>query len=671
MTWRRRRPAMRAVGLDGAVEPGKRQKVRRHSRLEPRRRVRRERQTRRRFNQRGGILRLAGLALLVGVVAASVGGAPAAGRTGPDQELLAARRLAAKHAPIVMLKRQTEACDGDGEPFAPAPVEVLLGDPAVALHDGGADRIVTRAPIAANLFQGGPDLYLDLPGNPRAPGCGFERHFKTRMDDHPPVAYARIAPGGTGERLALQYWLYYYFNDFNNTHESDWEMVQILFEAGSAAEALGQEPVAVALAQHGGGETARWEDPKLERDGPRPIIYPAAGSHATHYTSALFLGWGENGTGFGCDDSTGPSARVPLEARLIPVDSPTAESPFAWITYRGRWGEKQPWEYNGPTGPNTKYQWAAPFAWQDGLRQSSLQVPVAETLGPGPTRVFCGVVGFASSLLTSYQVHPWLVAITAASLAAGALALALVGRATLGAALTTYREHWRLFASLGIVLIPVGVLANGFQQLVVTYPPGRLIFEVMNESPAARLAAALTVGSVQQLAGLIIVGPAVIQATADARAGRSPGFRRAYRTVLSEMRRVATAVIRPVVVVAVLALSVAGIPWAIAWSVRWLFVAQAAVVDGAAPRRAAALSANAVAGRWWRTAAIGLFLGLVGILPGPLLGILLLVFASRSVAFVNGLSSLFYAVLLPLSVIGFTQLYHDRGEGGAEAMRGR
>ena len=25
-------------------------------------------------------------------------------------------------------------------------------------------------------------------------------------------------------RIALQYWLFYVFNDFNNLHEGDWEM---------------------------------------------------------------------------------------------------------------------------------------------------------------------------------------------------------------------------------------------------------------------------------------------------------------------------------------------------------------------------------------------------------------------------------------------------------------
>jgi hypothetical protein len=51
--------------------------------------------------------------------------------------------------------------------------------------------------------------------------------------------YAHVAtdvhdPG----KLALQYWFYYVFNDWNNTHEGDWEMIQLDFDAATAHDAL-------------------------------------------------------------------------------------------------------------------------------------------------------------------------------------------------------------------------------------------------------------------------------------------------------------------------------------------------------------------------------------------------------------------------------------------------
>ena len=130
----------------------------------------------------------------------------------------------------------------------------------------------------------------------------------------------------------LQYWTYWYYNDWNNKHESDWEGINLMFEASSVEEALASEPVDVGYAQHEGGERADWDDPKLERDGDRPVVYSSAGSHASYYGSALYLGRAAS-EGFGCDDTSGPSERVDPEVVVLPdsVDDPT--DPLAWVSY--------------------------------------------------------------------------------------------------------------------------------------------------------------------------------------------------------------------------------------------------------------------------------------------------------------------------------------------------
>jgi hypothetical protein len=35
----------------------------------------------------------------------------------------------------------------------------------------------------------------------------------------------------------VQYWFFWYFNDWNDKHEGDWEGVQVLFDATTAVEA--------------------------------------------------------------------------------------------------------------------------------------------------------------------------------------------------------------------------------------------------------------------------------------------------------------------------------------------------------------------------------------------------------------------------------------------------
>ncbi|MGI8484906.1 MAG: hypothetical protein ACR2OU_11670, partial [Thermomicrobiales bacterium] len=205
----------------------------------------------------------------------------AAASASPEQQLIE------KYAPIAGLKNQTKACDADGEPYLPVSVDAVLGHSDVTLKEitgssSAVDEVVTKAPTAQDLFGKGSNYYLDLPGNPRHAGCSYEAWFKATSPGATPTTYAHIVTDGSG-RLVVQYWFYYIFNRFNNTHESDWEMMQIFFEVGTVADALKTEPTSVDYAQHGGGETSSWTDTKFHRDGNHPIVYSASGSHASQY----------------------------------------------------------------------------------------------------------------------------------------------------------------------------------------------------------------------------------------------------------------------------------------------------------------------------------------------------------------------------------------------------
>ncbi|HEY1357869.1 MAG TPA: hypothetical protein VGF21_06160, partial [Thermoleophilaceae bacterium] len=287
------------------------------------------------------------------------------------------QRLADRYAPIAVLKAQSAPCDRGGEGWRPVAVDRLFGNRAVRLVGPTGAK---PAPTAADLQGKSADDYLDFPGNPLDPGCRYEQAARRIFRGSPSVAYARVV--SAPHRIALQYWLYYYFNDFNDKHESDWEGIQLSFAADSAREALRKRPLEVAYAQHEGGELAAWDNRKLERVGTHPLVYVASGSHASHYSSALWLGHSAS-EGWGCEDTRGPSRRVPLHAVLL-------TSRLAWLGYEGRWGERGDGPNTGPTGPNTKTRWRSPLTWQDGLRGRSLQVPAAVTLGQSVTGAFCG-----------------------------------------------------------------------------------------------------------------------------------------------------------------------------------------------------------------------------------------------------------------------------------------
>ena len=49
--------------------------------------------------------------------------------------------------------------------------------------------------------------------------------------------------------------------------------MQIVFDTGTPETALAHGPSEIALFQHGGGETADWDDSKVQKDGSHPIVY--------------------------------------------------------------------------------------------------------------------------------------------------------------------------------------------------------------------------------------------------------------------------------------------------------------------------------------------------------------------------------------------------------------
>ena len=168
----------------------------------------------------------------------------------------------------------------------------LLGNDEVALRgpwDGTEHRRV--APTAADLAGACFDYHLDFPGDALGPGAPTRSGPRAGRAARPDDVRARRHRAGVPGQLALQYWFFYVFNDFNNKHEGDWEMIQLDFDAVDREEALARRPTEVGYSQHDGAERADWGDDKLELvDGTHPVVYPAAGSHANYYGPALYLG---------------------------------------------------------------------------------------------------------------------------------------------------------------------------------------------------------------------------------------------------------------------------------------------------------------------------------------------------------------------------------------------
>ncbi len=81
------------------------------------------------------------------------------------------------------------------------------------------------------------------------------------------------------------------------------------------------------LFQHAGGERAGWEDSKVDKEGTHPIVYPAAGSHATFYDSTVYVQNGSKGSGVGCDNTSEPLREVQVRPDRDP-DLPDHHRPL-------------------------------------------------------------------------------------------------------------------------------------------------------------------------------------------------------------------------------------------------------------------------------------------------------------------------------------------------------
>src|SRR3954470_6209935 len=595
----------------------------------------------------------------VAVVAALAAGcATASAADTPEQQ------LAAKHAPVVALKQQDAPCDSDGEPYRPVPADVVLGRRDVRLVTGDG-RLIRAAPPAADLFRRGGDTYLDLPGNPLNPGCSYEKWAKEAAAGKPTTAYAHVV--GQREKpgtLALQYWFYYPFNDFNNKHESDWEMIQLMFRASSAAEALDRTPTEVGYSQHSGAERADWSDSKLQKRGTHPIVYPGAGSHANYFGQSVWLGHSAQ-EGFGWDAPREPSRLVQSEPVLLPVEPPASrDAPFAWLAYDGHWGQKASGPNNGPTGPNLKTQWTRPGTWADETwRGDSAAVPLQSTFGKSTTDFFCGAVAYGSQIYLGFLRSPWFT--LGLLVAVVALGVWLGRRTTWSPALPSpvdrlrtagqiYRSAWRIYRryrslmlGVGLAFIPLGVLAALVQQAAFHLTGVGTLVDEAESDPLVTGVIALMFGQLSTLAATVLVTGAVAVALGRIQSGERPNALETYRGVVPSVLPLGWAWLRVVVIAGVLAITVVGIPFAIVWLVRKAVVTQACVLEDLDATPALRRSSELVRRHGPRVFAITALVNVTAFLLGPIVGVLALFLTSSSLAVINLISSLVYVVVMP------------------------
>jgi hypothetical protein len=585
--------------------------------------------------------------------------------------------LARRYAPVVRLVSQKEAC-GHGEPYVPTDVDLVLGNRDVAFR-GPWDKtnVIEVAPTAADLSDAPPDYHLDFPGSAVQPGCVYDEWSHRVNAGQAPLTYARVVtdPAHPGQ-LALQYWFFYLFNDFNDKHEGDWEMIQLDFDASTPAQALRTKPSLVGFSQHEGAESAHWGDSKLQiLGGTHPVVYPALGSHANYYTAALHLGRSA-AQGVGCDDTNGPSTQLRPEVALIPTGKAAYLHAYPWLGFAGHWGEEHEGFYNGPTGPSTKLQWTEPITWANSeWRADSFSVPAGGSAGTTATGFFCGAIATGSSLLTSLVRSPSPFYIALALLLVLVLWLGSRTRwrpstplhlehrrpwgAIVSASRRMYFGHLRLFLGIGLLFVPLGLVIAGIQYLFFRVGDLNGLVNSAGSTNAFVDILAFALGIVLTVFGLSVVNAATAVAMVDIDAGRKASARVAYRKVLPRLLPLLGGVLIAVVIIAILGLTTIGVLLAAWLIVRWAFLAQVVVLEEASALTALRGSARLLHGNWWRVASLLLFVTIIALLLGPLLGTLLLFVTSASFDFINLIASVVYVFVLPFTAIAATHMYFD------------
>ena len=615
---------------------------------------------------RGGIK----VAVLI-ALATALAIAPVAAAAGSEEAALAER-----YAPVVELVAHNGECGPGEEPYLPIDVDALFGEPTVALRGpwGGGD-LVKVGPTAKDLSKGLYEYHLDFPGDALHPGCNYLNWQRRLIPGRMPTVYAHVAtdPAHRGQ-LALQYWFFYVFNDWNNLHEGDWEMVQLVFDAPTAAAALEQKPVEIGYSQHEGSERAAWDDDKLELvDGTHPVVHPAGGSHANFFGEALYLGSSAK-EGVGCDDTRGPTVEVRPTVETIPSGSPAAAADYPWIAFEGRWGELRPAFFNGPTGPNMKTSWTHPISVAEDWRSRSYTVPGASLFGPTATGFFCGAVEHGSRSLVRLVANPVAFGLTLAGLVL--LVLFLISRTTwrpaaplrlahrrswgqiLSAAARMYAARVPLFLGLGLLFVPISLLVALLQALVL-HATNVFGVQTGEESSGLLSFVVLAIGTSLTLLALGLVQAATVRALVEIDEERAVGALSAYRLAFDAVTRLFTALLIAALVVSILASTLFLVPVAIWLAGRWALFVPALELEGVSGLGSLRRSGRLVRGRWLKVASLIVAGGALVLVAGPFVGALLILATSAPFWLVNVVAGALYAVLMPFVALTTAYVYFD------------
>jgi hypothetical protein len=284
-------------------------------------------------------------------------------RSAPTQPIVS-NALLLTYAPELRLdSSETYSADSAAELtdyHGPDGANVLTGSNDWDVYASADPQFFGEAKLSLDFLNG--TVYVGGFGDGLSPSSGdkvnavgesnaiYELDYNT-MHPEPQYAnkvYGRVVTTDSGY-VVIQYWFFYYDNPYAllgnvGVHEGDWEGITLLFDSAG-------NPLAAEYNQHVGGETCSWSDtPKL---GTHPIVYVAAGSHASYF-------WPGSHHTQGLIDAADGARNPPEDPSIIDI----GQGP-PWLDWPGHWGGST--GANGeasPPGPaQQESPWYNPVGW--------------------------------------------------------------------------------------------------------------------------------------------------------------------------------------------------------------------------------------------------------------------------------------------------------------------
>lgn len=162
------------------------------------------------------------------------------------------RTLVEDYAPVLYFHSE--------EIFRPQSVDVLLRTARLRQTRGTLPDANILSKVSLNALPSYHDLsyYLDVwlgdNGSSDARNYSALRDYYLRalspsIGGPPVVTYAHMTSDEDSGQVTIQYWFFYFYNDWFNKHEGDWEMIQVMLDRA------GETPVLFVE-----GASPRWPD---------------------------------------------------------------------------------------------------------------------------------------------------------------------------------------------------------------------------------------------------------------------------------------------------------------------------------------------------------------------------------------------------------------------------